>query len=371
MVTREVIMKAFFIAILGIAGLVILGLYTVAPFRMHEGRETGISPPIISPSPAIPPLRGGTYVIFRNTALGEAYGKLNIVPLEARDGPSATSMLQCDRVHFAADSGVCLTARRGVFTSYEALIFDDQFQPRTKFPLGGVPSRARVSPDGRIAAITVFVSGHSYAAHNFSTLTTLIDVHNGEPLVADMEQFVVRRHGQTVRAVDFNFWGVTFAQDSNRFYATLGTGGSTYLVEGDLTRREAQILREHVECPSLSPDNTRIVFKRRMTSVWGPVAWRLFMLDLTTFDEQPLAEVRSVDDQVEWLDDHHVLYVLSERTRGRAETTTWVVPVDGSGEPHRFLADAFSPVVVRHAPGGYVRPSTVGGQRSPGPSGSL
>jgi hypothetical protein len=33
--------------------------------------------------------------------------------------------------------------------------------------------------------------------------------------------------------VDINFWGVTFARAPGRFYATLGTKGHTYLVEGD------------------------------------------------------------------------------------------------------------------------------------------
>ena len=41
------------------------------------------------------------------------------------------------------------------------------------------------------------------------------------------------------RRADFNFWGVTFARDGNRFYATLGTGGKTYLVEGDVAARQA------------------------------------------------------------------------------------------------------------------------------------
>ena len=55
--------------------------------------------------------------------------------------------------------------------------------------------------------------------------------------------------------------------------------------------------------------------------------------------ETPLAELRSVDDQAEWLDDDTVLYGL--------DGDVWSVPADGTGEPERFLADADSPAVVR------------------------
>ena len=40
-----------------------------------------------------------------------------------------------------------------------------------------------------------------------------------------------------VESVDRNYWGVTFAADSNTFYATLLTNGHTYLIKGDLARR--------------------------------------------------------------------------------------------------------------------------------------
>ena len=66
------------------------------------------------------------------------------------------------------------------------------------------------------------------------------------------------------------------------------------------------MIHENVECPSLSPDGTRIAYKKRTGSSSTP--WHLTVLDLATMRETPLAETRSVDDQVEWLDDDHVLY---------------------------------------------------------------
>ena len=138
-------------------------------------------------------------------------------------------------------------------------------------------------------------------------------------------------------AVDVNFWGVTFARDSDRFYATMATGGKTYLIEGSVRARSAHVLHENVECPSLSPDGTRVAYKHRTGSSKRP--WRAAVLDLATMRETILAEPRSIDDQIEWLDDEHVLYGVD----GEIVTTR----ADGGGRPRRYLAEADSPAVVR------------------------
>jgi hypothetical protein len=288
------------------------------------------------------------HLVFRSTARDATYGR---VALAARAAPGAervVTSLECDRVYFAAGKGLCLTADRGVFTTYRAYTFDERFAPGFTFPLAGLPSRARLSPDGRYAAMTVFVSGHSYADTSFSTQTTLIETESGT-LIGDLEQFTVWRDGSQIQSPDFNFWGVTFAQDSNRFYATLSTGGIKYLVEGDLAGRQVRIVHENVECPSLSPDNTRLVFKRQVSSTGGRLAWQLRLLDLATLTETPLtAETRSVDDQVEWLDDDRILYALpDEDTQPTPVTNTWVLPVDGSATPQVFVPQAYSPAAVQ------------------------
>jgi Tol biopolymer transport system component len=224
-------------------------------------------------------------------------------------------------------------------TSYSAMTFGADFRPRHTFQVSGIPSRTRVSPDGRYAAYTVFLTGHSYAVGNFTTRTVLIDMANDRE-ITDLEQFEVWRDGKITHAPDFNFWGVTFAKDSKRFYATLATSGTPYLVEGNIASRTARVLYKHVECPSLSPDNTHIAFKR-----WTDRGWRLHVLDLTTMTDTPLiAESRSVDDQVEWLDDRHILYTpMVDAPTGE---NVWMLATDGSEPPRLFLPQAYSPVVI-------------------------
>jgi hypothetical protein len=244
--------------------------------------------------------------------------------------------LACERVYYAASRGICLgVAPSGV--DYEATIFDSSLRSLHRIDLTGFPSRARVSSDGRFGAMTVFVSGDSYleSPSAFSTRTTVIDMRSGRQ-VAQLERFDVTKDGQPFDAVDFNFWGVTFAADPNRFYATLGTGGDHYLVEGNLRRRTMRVLRDGVECPSLSPDGSRIAFKSRI----GDNRWRLHVLDLATLADHAVAESRSIDDQVEWLDDETLTY--------SDERNVYTVPADGGGSAQLLVRDATSPVRLSH-----------------------
>lgn len=285
------------------------------------------------------------FLYFRTNALGPNYGKLTVAPLTGLDQTQYSKELSCDRVHYNGDAGVCLVADRGLFTKYYAIIFDRQLRPVHTLPLGGEPSRVRVSPTGRLAAVTVFLSGHSYASLTFSTQTTIIDLKNGKAL-CDLETFSVSRDNVPFQSADFNFWGVTFTHNENKFYATLWSNGQTHLVEADLLKRTARVLREGIECPSVSPDNTRIAFKKR-SAPGGHVTWRLTLLDLKTMAETALGEVRNVDDQVEWLDNEHILYALSDSETGSsASTNIWKLPASAGGAPQLLLKGAYSPAVV-------------------------
>jgi hypothetical protein len=251
---------------------------------------------------------------------------------EGRPRQLAGDELACARVYFAGGRGLCLsTTETGV--SYEATIFDASLHPQGELPLSGLPSRTRVSRDGRYGASTVFVNGHEYlGSGGFSTVTTLIDMRSGEEL-GNLESFEVTKDGKQFESADFNFWGVTFAEDPNRFYATLRSGDDYYLVEGNLGRRTMRVLRDGVECPSLSPDGTRIAYKSR---IGDENRWRLKVLDLDKLAAHIVAERRPIDDQPEWLDDATLVYSDS--------FDVFTVPADGSGAPRRVLRNASSPV---------------------------
>lgn len=275
---------------------------------------------------------GRAVAIVRN-----AGGQVAVARLERRPARRTRVPMRCDRVHFAGGSGVCLARAGGFAAGYRAKIFGSDFRVREEIGVEGVPSRARVSPDGRYGSVTLFVQGHAYTdPGNFSTQTTLIDLERGER-IAELEEFTVTRAGQQVTAVDVNFWGVTFARDSDRFYATMATGGKTYLIVGSVGARTARVIHENVECPSLSPDGTRVAYKSRTESDEWP--WKLTVLDLATMRKTPLGEMRSVDDQAEWLNGDEVVY--------GADGDVWRVRADGRGEPRRLVAGASSPAVVR------------------------
>ena len=285
------------------------------------------------------------HVVFENTANAAGFGQVAVVPLDALGGPSRLTGLVCDRVDFAAGRGLCLQKKRGsLIVKFQAVIFDAQFTPLHHLSLAGIPSRTRVSPDGHYGAVTTFVRGDSYAADTFSTRTNFIDLQAGH-VIGDLEHFTLLRDGKRLQRIDMNFWGVTFASDSGHFFATVGTGGHHYLVEGQIATRQVHVVRDGVECPAISPDNRLVAFKRRVTGGLGPVTWRLYVLDLSTGREWPLAETRNVDDQAQWLDSQHVLYGVPVEGPG-AVTDTWVAPADGTGTPTRFLASAWSPAVV-------------------------
>ncbi|MFC0506193.1 TolB family protein [Micromonospora costi] len=291
-------------------------------------------------------VRDVPHLVFRNTALGTDYGRVALVPLSAPDGPRAVTPASCERVHATRDEALCLASDRGLVTTYRAQVLDAEWAPRRDLPLVGTPSRARLSRDGSLAATTTFVFGDSYAnPGQFSTRTTVSRV-DGE-VVGDLEQFTLVVGGKVVTAVDRNLWGVTFADD-DRFYATAASGGRTWLVEGSLTTRRLTALREDAECPSLSPDGTRIAFKKH--GDLPPGRWRLAVYDLATGAETLLAETRSVDDQAEWLDDGHVVYGLPRSEEGTATSDIWMTNADGSGAPTLLVPDAWSPSVV--FPGG-------------------
>ncbi|MEV7966786.1 hypothetical protein AB0O34_12500 [Sphaerisporangium sp. NPDC088356] len=255
---------------------------------------------------------------------------------DAGKGPASSTGVSCRRFYEAAQTAVCLRLVPGVVTRSDAIVLGRDLQEVRRVDLPGVPSRARVSASGRMVSWTVFTTGDSYLSVGFATRTGVLDTRTGK-LVNSLEKFTLHRDGKSERAVDLNYWGVTFASDDNTFYATASTKGRVYLVKGDFAAGRMDVVREGPECPSLSPDGTRLAYKKRTGDQSSP--WRLHVLDLRSGKETRLAETANVDDQAAWYDDGSVMY---DRLRGDT-TDVWRVAADGSGAPAMLARDAFSP----------------------------
>ncbi|GHC64620.1 TolB family protein [Streptomyces flavofungini] len=282
------------------------------------------------------------HLYFRSTQAGA--GRVARLPASGT-GPRTPNGPSCERFYAAGGTALCLLRRPGIPPKSYAVVLDERLREKRRVALTGIPNRARVSASGRMLSWTMFATGDSYAggSSSFSTRTSILDTRTGY-LVKNMEEIPLTLDGRRYHSPDVNYWGVTFARDDNRFYATVSTKGKTYLVQGDMRKWTARALRENAECPSLSPDNTRVAFKKRVRGgTKNP--WRLYVLDLRTMRERPLAEHRNVDDQAAWLDDDTLAYALPGRD-GRKQDI-WTTPADGSGRPELRVPGASSPSQVR------------------------
>lgn len=327
-----------FVLVCVAALIAILSYVAFVPSRSNAGPDLTAATGVVEFVTSVP---SGPFILFRDGSPGTLFGRIALARLPPTDGVRLIAPLSCERVHYAAGWGVCLiTDESRLPVRHRADVFDASFERRHTIPLTGPPIRARVAPDGRRAVLTVFETGHSYADAAFSTRTIVIDTASGRR-IADLEAFAVEKDGRPFKAADFNFWGLTFARDGDQFFATLKTGGHRYLVKGSIDARQASVVREGVECPSLSPDGRTLVYKKPLEHEIG---WRLHALDLAAGAEHPLNQVRpSVDDQVDWYDDSHVVYHDS----ASAGTGVWILSVDGVSEPRLLLPQAYSPAVQR------------------------
>lgn len=316
-------------------------------YALHRDRAMVANGENVHPKPGAVRLTpgGGARLVFRDTARGPGFGRIAEVGLGGKPGAArAVDTRACERAYAAAGRLLCLAGRGGLVVHHYAELYDARGRLVRRIELPGLPSRARLSGDGRMAAWTAFVYGDSYTSIGFSTRTGILDSRTGV-YVPSLEEFTTYRRGRVFSPADRNFWGVSFLADDNTFYATLGSvsHGGTYLVRGDFRARTMTVLRRNVECPSLSPDGTRLVFKKKVSGD-ASRPWRLYVLDLASMRETPLADTRSVDDQADWLDDHTVAYALP---RGSSTFDVWEQPADGSGKPRLLASGAASPSVVR------------------------
>ncbi len=308
-----------------VIGTVVVALVLIAATVIWAaGRRT---PPV--PVEADVTLHGGALLI-RDPLTG------HLAVVDARGGRRQTPAV-CARAYTAGGRVLCLGPDPVSPTTYQLSVLDGSFAELRHLPLNGIPTRARVSGDGRMLAFTVFVSGDSYLTSGFSTRTGVLDLDT-DVLASSLEDFSV--DGARPPA-DANFWGVSFADDDNTFYATMSTGTRFYLVQGDFAAETLKVLDDAVECPSLSPDGTRLVYKKRLPDR----SWQLWIYDLQTERRTQLPEARRVDDQGAWLDDATVMYGVLDVATDSVDV--YSVAADGRSAPALLVADAESPSVIR------------------------
>jgi hypothetical protein len=281
------------------------------------------------------------HLVVRNTEEGPSYGKIALVPLSDPTGPRAIVDVSCDRVYATTSGAICLQEVTGLVTTYRTVFLDAHFKQTGTADLGGIPSRSRMSADGRYASSTVFISGHSYVDVQFATETIITDMSTQTGL-GNLETWSTMDAGTPVTAADRNFWGVSFVGNGPGFYATMGTGGTRYLVHGDARTRSMEVVGENANCPSTSADGTKIVYKQQDPQSRND---HEVLMDLATGDITPLAEGRLVDDQVAWLDADTVLYPVGKGVASSVDFDIWSAPIDG-GPASVFVPDAASPSVV-------------------------
>jgi len=262
--------------------------------------------------------------------------KLATVSATDVSSPREMHDVDCLRSYLAGDTSVCLRPKDA--WTHTLVTMNGQLEDTKEYPLPGVPSRARVSDSGRMVSWTTFVGGESYTSSGMSTRTGVIDTKTGA-YVPSLEHFRVTLDGKPYQAADVNYWGVSFADDDNTFYATLATGGERYLVRGDFKAETVETLATNVECPSISSDGTRLAFKQAIDN--DPLkGWRISVLELSTMKVTNLSETRSIDDQPAWLDDQTVAYTFRAAD---GVPSVWSVPADGTGTPTKLAENAESP----------------------------
>jgi hypothetical protein len=328
-----------------LAAICVVALGTAAAYLVVSRHEKNIAEardPSTLAQAARSDIESGSRIVFRSMAPGASYGTVSMVSLDNPSGPRVSTPTACERVYATSKNLICLSSDRGFITTYGAHILDNNLHEIQSLPFVGIPSRARLSRDGSYAATTSFTSSDSYGSVSFSTRTYITAV--GGQTLGNLEDFTLIHDGRSIRPVDRNFWGVTFASDDDTFYATVRWGGHTWLVGGSLSQRRMVTLHEDAECPSLSPDGKHIVFKQRGDLPLGK--WRLVVYDVASGTVTPLVETRSVDDQAEWLDNSHVLYGLPRPSQPDV-SDVWSVPTSGAGHPQILIPEASSPAVVR------------------------
>ncbi len=305
------------------------------PMADDDSASTTPATPTTTEAPFVGVNPDDVALVFVNRVPGDDYGKVGYID---RNAERHIVDLPCVRIDWNVNGGLCLDEGSTIAPA-RGFLLNETLEPQMRFDLSR-PSRAAVSPDGSVMAWTGFTLGHSYLQPGeFATITQLISVERqvGANLETIWTTFDI--DGNIVSDSDRNYWGVTFV-DSDRFYATIGYGGSTSIIEGSVQSRRLDVRFEDASCPEISPDGSTIVAKEMRGDTFQLVA-----IDVATGARRDLGETRSVDDQVEWIDDGRIAYGMPSDggTEGQPAFDVWVLDVASGSQPQLLVPFADSP----------------------------
>ena len=152
--------------------------------------------------------------------------------------------------------------------------------------------------------------------------------------------------GSRIAPIDRNYWGVTFAADDDHFYATVAFGGRDPPGSRADLDPAVDTMRTDAECPSLSPDGTRVAYKKRGDRGPGRLAARHARpRDRQGDASSPRAAASTTRSSGSTT--QRIVYGMPGQGSNAAQTDVWVVAADGTGSPAVLIEKAWSPAVVR------------------------
>ena len=319
----------------------------VDEFESNQEVDTTVAEPAPTAVPEVetgPTLAPGEVLVV-NRVPGDDYGRLAI---RHTDGTRTLLDRSCLRVHIAGNHGVCLSKAEGLTASFDTTFFEaSNLDKDIKDYPSALPSRARISPNGRFSAVTAFVSGSSYVDIGAETTTLLtIDEIDSTRLLRGGNQFEINSEEDRFKNLNAQYWGITFGADEDEVYVTGFYGEQPEIMHGTLNNMTIEPTGWVGSCPSLSPDGKTLVFKEMRQDG----SFELVAVDVATNTKMKLGEARSVDDQVEWLDNDTILYALHPEGGDnpvQPEFDIWMLDIAEGSEPALFLPNADSPAVGR------------------------
>ncbi|MBU4215386.1 MAG: hypothetical protein KJ792_12105 [Actinobacteria bacterium] len=327
-----------------VAGVVIsVGVEVGSAVRSHRDASSA------APSVASTPLEAvitGPHILFRNTLPGAGYGLVAAVPLADPTGPRAFTTVACDTLARAGEATVCLRTVRGVATTYEAATLDAGWATVQTWPLSGIPSSTRSSPDGTMIATTAYIANHC-STQIAPPTETRIRGSDGTDL-GNLESWTLLVDGAPFAAVDRNLWDVSFVDDDT-FYVTVGSqsAGTTWLATGTVSTRTITSVRAGGQNPAVSPDGSKVAYTTPSQDQAGRTVQVYAVLDVGSGTQTLYPATEGGHGQVEWLDGTTFLYA-APRTDQPATTDVWALDTSAPDpRPQVLIAGAWSPTVVR------------------------